>query len=185
MSFAGAAKHVKVLEGAGLVARRKAGRKQICTLNAGPLAEAEKWLAMEEILERAPRSPGSAHRTNKQRRRIQMAEAAAQIRRADRAHRCRHDPAQAHARCARRDGSAVSRRSRSSREGSWAVRMPSRTANSISLSIMTISRPMRSYPESHQSFKGAVSSEKVVDRAPGAAQRPPGRQERHGHFQLF
>ena len=35
MSFAGAAKHVKVLEGAGLVARRKAGRKQICTLKPG------------------------------------------------------------------------------------------------------------------------------------------------------
>jgi DNA-binding transcriptional ArsR family regulator len=48
MSFAGAAKHVKVLEGAGLVARRKAGRKQICTLNAGPLAEAEKWLRQWE-----------------------------------------------------------------------------------------------------------------------------------------
>ena len=48
MSFAGAAKHVKVLEGAGLVARRKAGRKQICTLKAGPLAEAEKWLRQWE-----------------------------------------------------------------------------------------------------------------------------------------
>src|SRR5690348_18422262 len=34
MSFAGASKHVKVLEGAGLVARRRAGRKQICTLRA-------------------------------------------------------------------------------------------------------------------------------------------------------
>ena len=48
MTFAGAAKHVKVLEGAGLVARRKAGRKQICTLNAGPLAEAEQWLRQWE-----------------------------------------------------------------------------------------------------------------------------------------
>ena len=37
-----------VLEGAGLVARRKVGRKQICTLNAGPLAEAEKWLRQWE-----------------------------------------------------------------------------------------------------------------------------------------
>ena len=44
MTFAGAAKHVKVLEGAGLVERRKAGRKQICTLKAEPLAEAEAWL---------------------------------------------------------------------------------------------------------------------------------------------
>jgi DNA-binding transcriptional ArsR family regulator len=44
MSFAGAAKHVKVLEGAGLIDRRKAGRRQICTLKAEPLAEAERWL---------------------------------------------------------------------------------------------------------------------------------------------
>jgi DNA-binding transcriptional ArsR family regulator len=43
MTFAGAAKHVKVLEGAGLIERRKAGRKQICTLKAAPLAEAEAW----------------------------------------------------------------------------------------------------------------------------------------------
>ena len=48
MSFAGAAKHVKVLEGAGLIARRKAGRRQICTLRAEPLAEAEKWLRQWE-----------------------------------------------------------------------------------------------------------------------------------------
>jgi DNA-binding transcriptional ArsR family regulator len=48
MSFAGAAKHVKVLEGAGLIARRKAGRKQICTLRAEPLAEAERWLKQWE-----------------------------------------------------------------------------------------------------------------------------------------
>jgi len=48
MSFAGAAKHVKVLEGAGLIERRKAGRKQICSLNAEPLAEAERWLKQWE-----------------------------------------------------------------------------------------------------------------------------------------
>lgn len=48
MSFAGASKHVRVLESAGLIARRKAGRKQICTLQAGPLAEAEKWLRQWE-----------------------------------------------------------------------------------------------------------------------------------------
>src|SRR3954467_7908748 len=48
MTFAGAAKHVKVLESAGLVGRRKAGRKQICTLRAEPLAEAEKWLRQWE-----------------------------------------------------------------------------------------------------------------------------------------
>lgn len=44
MTFAGAAKHVKVLESAGLIARRKAGRRQICSLNPEPLREAEDWL---------------------------------------------------------------------------------------------------------------------------------------------
>ena len=48
MSFAGASKHVKVLEGAGLVERRKAGRRQICSLRAEPLAEAERWLRQWE-----------------------------------------------------------------------------------------------------------------------------------------
>jgi len=48
MSFAGAAKHVKVLESAGLVERRKAGRKQICSLNSAPLADAERWLRQWE-----------------------------------------------------------------------------------------------------------------------------------------
>ena len=48
MSFAGAAKHVKVLEGAGLIARRKVGRMQLCSLNAEPLAEADRWLRQWE-----------------------------------------------------------------------------------------------------------------------------------------
>jgi DNA-binding transcriptional ArsR family regulator len=48
LTFAGAAKHVKVLESAGLIERRKAGRKQICTLKAAPLAEAEAWLRQWE-----------------------------------------------------------------------------------------------------------------------------------------
>ena len=39
---------MKVLESAGLVQRRKAGRKQICTLRAEPLAEAEQWLKQWE-----------------------------------------------------------------------------------------------------------------------------------------
>ena len=48
MSFAGASKHVKVLESAGLIARRKVGRMQLCSLNAEPLAEAEQWLRQWE-----------------------------------------------------------------------------------------------------------------------------------------
>src|SRR6478672_13648916 len=48
MSFAGAAKHVKVLEKAGLLERRKAGRKQMCSLNPEPLQAAEDWLKQWE-----------------------------------------------------------------------------------------------------------------------------------------
>lgn len=48
MSFAGASKHVKVLEDAGLLSRRKAGRSHICSLEAQPLAEAERWLRQWE-----------------------------------------------------------------------------------------------------------------------------------------
>lgn len=48
MTFAGAAKHVKVLEGAGLIVRRRAGRRQICALRPEPLKEAEQWLQQWE-----------------------------------------------------------------------------------------------------------------------------------------
>jgi DNA-binding transcriptional ArsR family regulator len=48
MTFAGASKHVKVLERAGLIERRKAGRKHICSLRAEPLAQAEQWLRQWE-----------------------------------------------------------------------------------------------------------------------------------------
>lgn len=48
MTFAGASKHVKVLENAGLIERRKAGRRQICRLKAEPLAEAERWMRQWE-----------------------------------------------------------------------------------------------------------------------------------------
>ena len=48
MSFAGASKHVKVLEGAGLLSRRKSGRTHLCRLEAEPLGEAERWLRQWE-----------------------------------------------------------------------------------------------------------------------------------------
>lgn len=48
MSFAGAAKHVKVLEGAGLIVRRKAGRHILCALKPARLAEADRWLRQWE-----------------------------------------------------------------------------------------------------------------------------------------
>ena len=48
MSLAGASKHVKVLEQAGLFARKKIGRTHLCSLHAKPLEEAERWLRQWE-----------------------------------------------------------------------------------------------------------------------------------------
>jgi len=48
MSFAGVAKHVRVLESAGLVARRKVGRTYMCALRPAPLGEADQWLRQWE-----------------------------------------------------------------------------------------------------------------------------------------
>jgi DNA-binding transcriptional ArsR family regulator len=71
MSFAGASKHVQVLERAGLIVRRKAGRTQLCRLQAEPLAEANQWLrqwerfwnirldALEALIREAPK--GETH----------------------------------------------------------------------------------------------------------------------------
>ena len=48
MSFAGASKHVKVLEQAGLIRREVRGRTHICRLEPGPLAAAQQWLRSYE-----------------------------------------------------------------------------------------------------------------------------------------
>ncbi len=48
MSFAASAKHVKVLENAGLVRRKVHGRSHIIRLNPAPLAAADKWLRYYE-----------------------------------------------------------------------------------------------------------------------------------------
>jgi len=48
MTFAGASKHVKVLEDAGLITRRKAGRTHLVSIDAKPLEEAERWLRQWE-----------------------------------------------------------------------------------------------------------------------------------------
>ncbi|MCF8707476.1 ArsR/SmtB family transcription factor [Rhizorhapis sp. SPR117] len=48
MSLAGAAKHVGVLERAGLIERRKVGRQQMCRLKADRLKEANDWLGQWE-----------------------------------------------------------------------------------------------------------------------------------------
>jgi DNA-binding transcriptional ArsR family regulator len=48
MSFAAASKHVKVLEQAGLIRRRIAGRTHLCRIEAAPLAAADAWLRFYE-----------------------------------------------------------------------------------------------------------------------------------------
>lgn len=45
MSLNAVSKHIKVLEGAGLVERRIEGREHRIGLSAAPLAEAQAWLA--------------------------------------------------------------------------------------------------------------------------------------------
>lgn len=44
MSLVAVSKHVSVLERAGLLTRSRAGRAQVCTLTADPLADAAGWL---------------------------------------------------------------------------------------------------------------------------------------------
>ena len=44
MSLAAASKHIKALEGAGLVRREVRGRTHVCSLDPGPLASAGQWL---------------------------------------------------------------------------------------------------------------------------------------------
>ena len=44
MTLAGAAKHVQVLDRAGLITRRKEGRTQYCQLEVTALREAFQWL---------------------------------------------------------------------------------------------------------------------------------------------
>lgn len=48
MSLAAASKHVRVLEGAGLIRRKVRGRSHLCRLDPGPLAGAHHWLAAYE-----------------------------------------------------------------------------------------------------------------------------------------
>ena len=48
MSFEAASKHVKVLERAGLVHRTIVGRRHVCRLEPGPLADAAAWLRFYE-----------------------------------------------------------------------------------------------------------------------------------------
>jgi DNA-binding transcriptional ArsR family regulator len=48
MSLAAASKHIRVLEGAGLIRREVRGRTHVCWLDPGPLASAHEWLGFYE-----------------------------------------------------------------------------------------------------------------------------------------
>jgi DNA-binding transcriptional ArsR family regulator len=48
MSLAAASKHIKVLEGAGLIQREVRGRAHLCRLDPGPLESAHDWLTFYE-----------------------------------------------------------------------------------------------------------------------------------------
>jgi DNA-binding transcriptional ArsR family regulator len=48
MSLAAASKHIKALEGAGLIRREIQGRTHVCRLNAEPLSSADEWLRYYE-----------------------------------------------------------------------------------------------------------------------------------------
>ncbi len=75
MSLAAASKHIKALEGAGLISREIRGRTHICRLDAKPLSDAHDWLSSYERfwngrldeLERLLRDskPGSSHKPQK------------------------------------------------------------------------------------------------------------------------
>lgn len=48
MSLAGASKHIKALEAAGLVTREIKGRQHLCRLEPARLSEAHEWLSFYE-----------------------------------------------------------------------------------------------------------------------------------------
>jgi DNA-binding transcriptional ArsR family regulator len=48
MSLAAASKHIKALEGAGLIRREVRGRTHICRIDATPLSDAHDWLQFYE-----------------------------------------------------------------------------------------------------------------------------------------
>lgn len=48
MSLAAASKHIKVLEGAGLIRREIRGRVHVCSIEAAPLSDAHEWLRFYE-----------------------------------------------------------------------------------------------------------------------------------------
>ena len=163
MSLAGASKHVKVLEHAGLVARRKIGRTHLCSLNAGPLAEATDWLRQWEKywavrLDRLE----AAIQHDKQDKEKTMVEAAWK-QRADRADRAGHDPTRADARRADRKGVALPDRGRASPQ--WFMGGTDARANSefeLLIDHDKLSDDDVSSPENYAKMKGTAWHEKVI-----------------------
>jgi DNA-binding transcriptional ArsR family regulator len=47
MSAPAVSKHLRVLENAGLVGRRRSGRHQVCILQERPLIEAGRWIELQ------------------------------------------------------------------------------------------------------------------------------------------
>jgi DNA-binding transcriptional ArsR family regulator len=82
MSLNAVSKHVRLLERARLVRRRRAGREHLLTVNPGPLDEAASWLsaqravwtnrldALEAILRAEDRLSTQTRRTTHRRRRL-------------------------------------------------------------------------------------------------------------------
>jgi DNA-binding transcriptional ArsR family regulator len=76
MSLAAASKHIKVLEGAGLISREVRGRAHFCRLEPGPLASAHEWLGFYErfwtsrldLLEQLLRDEGVARTKTRKRK---------------------------------------------------------------------------------------------------------------------
>ena len=73
MSFAGASKHVKALERAGLIHRTVQGRTHVCRLSSGTLAQAFEWMRFyerfwAERLDALERELRAAERQQKRRR---------------------------------------------------------------------------------------------------------------------
>jgi DNA-binding transcriptional ArsR family regulator len=74
MSLAAASKHIKALEGAGLIRREVRGRTHVCRLDASPLSDAQDWLRfyerfwnarldeLEHILRSKPPQPRPSHK---------------------------------------------------------------------------------------------------------------------------
>lgn len=77
MSFAGASKHVKALERAGLVRRTVEGRQHFCSLDADRLEDADRWLRFYQrfwtdrldALERELRQPEANTKTRARKKR--------------------------------------------------------------------------------------------------------------------